>query len=371
MTAPYSPAVAQLVTGPHRTTFSATVVDAIGSIPLDVLDGSSIDWTERRAPCVSARLVCAIPDSATLDRIDARKALRLKVRAGYYLPDGTLDEQQIADLHVRVREVSRPDSVMTLTAASDEFLLIDGAPRAQPMRSPFIPATLGAGITSLIRDLVAGTPAQNPLIVDHSGGLTGQTVIGTDYWRAITDLADIGDLDVYDQGDRVFRIQPRRNVAGDAAAVLATGPGGVITASSSVGDRDDWANGVSLYYEWRNATTNATEFVVGSSCVAGGPFAPSVVGYKEHAEQREGPITQAAADAAARALLRRFLSRTRTVQLTAPAMWWLRPRQTVTVQLPTGTQERHLVVGVTFDIAAHSMTVLTRRPDTDSILYGE
>ena len=369
MTAPFAPAVATLVTGPHRQTVSATANDTTGPMPLELRPGSSLEWSERRAPCVSASLVCAIPDTTTLARLDPRRRVRVTIRAGYYLADGTLNDAQIADLHLRAREVDRPAGTMTLTFASDEFLVIDAAPRAQALTAPFVPTTVSTGIASLILAVLAGTPFAGPPITDTAPPVSGSTTIGNDYWRAIEELADIGDLDVYDEGDRVFRIAPRPYAASTSTAVLATGPTGTrLTTASSV-DRDDWANDVALYYEWRDSG-GATQSITGTARAVS-PFAPADVGLRTHTEQRTGPITQAAADAAAAALLRRMLSRAQSIDVTAVAMWWLRPRRTVTVQLPTGGQQRRIIAAVNFDLDARTMRVLTRAPETDTVLTGE
>lgn len=370
MTGPYHPSVATLVSGPHRQAVTAACVDSLGTVPLDLLPGSTVDWSERRSPCVAANLVCSIPAADVLARLDPRKNVRVTITAGYHLADGTRSVAQVANLHLRTRTVDRPRHTLTLTAVSDEALVIEGAKRAVSLDSPYVPPTLADGIGSLILQVLAGTPAAGRPITNTLPAKTGQTVIGTDYWRAITDLADQGDADIYDEGDRVFRIAPRVYTASTSVATLRTGPGGTVTATSSTVDRDDFANDVQLRYEWRDAG-GAEQGITGAAALSSGPWAPASVGFCGYTEDRPGPITQAAADAAAATLLRRLTSRSRTIELEAVAHWWIRPRQTVTIQLPTGEQSRVLVVSVRFDIDRRTMHLTTRAPETETILTGE
>ncbi|HMT33667.1 MAG TPA: hypothetical protein PKA99_13645 [Dermatophilaceae bacterium] len=369
MTGPYHPSVATLVTGPHRQTVSAAFMDALGTVPLNLLHGSTVDWSERRSPCVATNLVCDIPAPDVLARLDPRKNVRVTITAGYHLADGSRSVAEVANLHLRARTVDRPRQTLTLTAVSDEALVIEGSKRATPIETPYIPWHVSFGIGTLITEVLAGGPAASPLIVDTAPRVTGQTVIGTDYWRAITDLADIADVDVYDEGDRVFRIAPRVYVASESVAVIRTGPGGTVTASAAVVDRDDFANDVQLAYEWKDAA-NVQQRVIGRATTSG-VWAPVGVGFCGHVENREGPITQGGADAAAATLLRRLMSRSRTIEVESVAHWWIRPRQTITLQLPTGEQSRVIVVSARFDLTSRTMHLVTRAPETALSLTGE
>ena len=122
--------------------------------------------------------------------------------------------------------------------------------------------------------------------------------------------------------------------------------------------------------QWRDGTgTDRT--VIASAWATTGEHAVGAVGWRWQVFERTSPTTQAAANAAARVLLGRALSRGRSLSVTAVAAYWLRPGHTVTVQLPTGDQERHLVSRVDFDIPAGLMTVRTRRPVTADVENGE
>ncbi|ARU53514.1 hypothetical protein CBR64_20880 [Cellulosimicrobium cellulans] len=78
------------------------------------------------------------------------------------------------------------------------------------------------------------------------------------------------------------------------------------------------------------------------------------------------------ASAVAAARVRRTISRGRQMSVeAAAAAYWLRPGHTITVQLPTGPQERHLVSSVTFDLPSGTMHVRTRVPVDVTITTGE
>jgi hypothetical protein len=172
---------------------------------------------------------------------------------------------------------------------------------------------------------------------------------------------------VYDNGLRQWRIEPRPAVASRAVASLKVGANGTITRSASTVTRDDWANTVRLRYRWRTAA-GADQLVTGYAAVTSGPYAPATAGTRVYIEERETPSTTAAANRAAKAILARMLARSRSYQLTAHAAYWLRAGHTITVQLPTGGQERHLVSSVVFRPLAGLMDLTTRLPDTASVI---
>lgn len=346
----------------HRQTFSAEVVNPDGTrYPLEVED-FRLSWDERRAPRAMATLVCAVPDRLILDEIDPRTGTRVEITAGYILPGGAEEATLVADLGLRTRRVGRPADTMTLELAGDEALVIDASPVA----------TLGYGTSAasvplvmqwLIRSALSPDPDVN---ISHPD-MTDTTVADiSDRWASIADLADVIDAECYDDGLRGWHIDRRPTVKGASSAILRVGPGGGITDSEASLDRDEWANHVALRYRWRDAT-DVDRQVIGTATTTTGPFATATAGLKIFLDEREVPATQASANAAAKAVLSRFLSRSRSYQLTAIAHWWLRPGHTVTVQLPTGVQERHLVVSVEFTNDG-LMTVTTRLPDKTSTI---
>lgn len=375
-TDPFSPAVADLITGPHQV--AATLTATTPGYPALTLavTGGRLAWDDSRSPRVQGSITVALPDDPTaLDVLDPRRPVRVAVTITYTLPDGTPDAHQVVNLGLRDRTVRRPDADITLSLASDEALAIDAAPNAAEgydggTGSEPDTVTIANGpafIRTLIENLVYPVA---PAFVITAPVAPVEWPYGNprDYWDAITDIADQLNVDVYDQGDRTFRIAPRRAIASSSVLALTTGPGGTILASESSISRDDWANFVALRYEWTPSTTlGNTRREYGSARVNSGPYNVSL-GYRNYAEQRAMPTTRAAANNVAAALLGRMLSRSQGLRVTAVAAWWVRPGHTITVTLPTTAQERHLVAAVEFDLSEMTMTVTTRLPDNVSTI---
>lgn len=360
LTDPFVSGIEKVASAAHRQVFRATAVSGATRIDLDV-ETYRLGWDERRAPRVGASLICKVPDDqATIDLLDPRTGCRVEITAGYVLPGGVENAFKIADLGLRRRQVGRPDNRMTLTLASDEALAIDG--------SPAYGFNISGGSTPLaMQALLNSAMTPDPAVVITHPDNAATTVNDVqDRWATVDDLADVIGADVYDNGLRTFYITPRPTVASLSAATLKVGTGGTITGSDAVLDRDDWANYVSLRYRWRNAA-GVDQQVIGTATVASGPFAPATTGLKIYTEDRNVPASVGSANAAAKAVLARFLSRSRSYTLSAVSYWWLRPGMTVTVQLPTGNQERHLVASVEFTDDG-SMTVTTRLPDNASVI---
>jgi hypothetical protein len=78
--------------------------------------------------------------------------------------------------------------------------------------------------------------------------------------------------------------------------------------------------------------------------------------------QKDTPISVAGIRASARNLLKRQISRGRAMSLMTPSPYWLRPGDTVTAQLPTGPQERHLVASTAFRFPSGECSIRTRLP---------
>lgn len=378
-TAPFDPSVRELITGVHTCGVSAeAVVPGFGTVPLSVT-GGRIGWSERRAPRVTADLEVSTPtDSALIAAMDPRQRIRVLIRAAYTLANGAVDSQVVADLHLRQRTLSRPDSTMRLSLASSEALIIDSAPS---------PGTFGGGdgtepdsvtipdgpdrIRLQIRDGLWNLeyPTGPAFVITAASEPAEIALGGRDDWDDIVvHIADQLDLDVYDAGDRVIRIAPRPTVASASVLEVKGGPGGVLLQSDSTINRDDFANFVILRYDWTNSAGVREDLVASARVDAGSPYNPDTTGYKIVVEDRNIATTQAAADRAAKNLLARMLSRSRGLSLTTVPAWWVRPGHTITYTPENGPQQRHLVAEVEYDLAGMTMRVVTRLPDTDSVL---
>lgn len=76
------------------------------------------------------------------------------------------------------------------------------------------------------------------------------------------------------------------------------------------------------------------------------------------------------AQESAAAILRRAVTRGNSVDLLALAHWWLRPGDTVSVQLPVGEPAQQLVSRVSFGLTDGRMSVVTRQPLNVEITTG-
>lgn len=356
MTGPYAASTPTLLAGAHRQdgAVRATHPDWPGPVALDVED-LSIGWDETRAPRCTATVTIPATEAVLVD-LNPLAGVRLQVDAGYIAADGTRDVHTVADLGLRSRTVNRPDGRVTLTASSDEALAIDGAPTYQWTASGF--GSTAAAITHLL-DVALGPHVPTVLTSGTLGPPVAQVGPTDDLFDTVKDLADRIGADVYDDGTRTWRLQPRPVVAGTPDAVLTVGPAGTITDAASVLARDDWYDHVLLVYKWRADDTDHVLLGQAYSTLTGGA--------KRYTETRTVATTQADATAAAVALVRRLVSRSRQLRVTAIAAWWLRPGMTVDVQLPTGDLERHLVSAVDFDATRALMTVTTRLPPNVTI----
>ena len=360
VTAPWSLDTPQLVAagGVLQTYQTATITTSTGAV-VDTFDleRCQLAWDETRAPRVSAALTGPIPDSqALLDAIDPRKAARVVIATGYRLPNGHPDVHTLADLGLRRRPVVRPDDTLALSAQSDEAIVIDQAPANL--------TNLTGTPQALIRQLVDGCFAAPRTWTDTTVPAAAVTLeVVEDRWTTVNDLADQIGARVYDDGLRGWFIAPAEDTPRRASASLKVGPGGTITGSTTELTRDDFYNRVFLDYQWQDPATRANKRVISVRSVTSGPLAATAANTRTYYERRNTPTTQAAADAAATALLRRLATRGRSMDLEAPAYHWLRPGQTVTAQLPLGAQERHLIQAVTYTLDTGRMAVTTRLPD--------
>lgn len=361
MTYLFSDDIQTVTSQSHGQVFSAVAVLADAStVTLDV-ESARIGWAETRAPRVSASLTCKVPDSVdTLTALDPRLGVRVQCTVGYVRPDG-VETALIADLGLRSRTVRRPENAMTLECASDEALAVDNAPVFGGTVSA---STVPLAIQALINQALDPDPSFTITARDNTA--TSEVDI-SDRWTTADDLADQIGADIYDDGLRNWYIVERPTIASQSVAALKVGENGTILDSSSTLERDNWANVVRVRYQWTDAS-NVDHTVVGTA-TATGVYAPSsTVPTRVWTEDRETPTTTIKANRAAASLLARFLARGRSYSLSSVAMWWVRPGDTVTVQLPTGDQERHIVVSVDFEVPDYTMTLTTRLPDGVSVI---
>lgn len=353
MTAPWSPQVASLPGTAHEVGCRAEV-DLPGDPTPTGLDVTSlrIGWDEGRAPRCTATLVCPLPETSLLTRLDPRTRVVVRVLVAYRLPNGTWDEQVAAVLDLRSVEEDQPSGQMVLDCGGVETRVMDHALAWLASGTSTKTFVLdGIGATGTPVEVEAGLPD-----VAEAYDTTGDYTVPL--WSQLDDMVDVLGADLYDPGDGVLRLVTRPTTVSDPAHRLVTGPGGTLTRSASRRSRESWFNSVTLHY----STTDGV-YVRAGNASASGDFDPATVGYCSYVEHRTGAPTGTAANLAAQAVLTRQLTGGRSYDASGIAAWWLRPGMTVQVQTGRDTEEDHLIARVEFSWPQNDMNITTRLPE--------
>lgn len=370
LTDPYLPDVDNRIRQSVEHVYTATAYPTTGlPIPLNVED-LTISFDESWTPHVQADLTAKLPDDqATLDRLDPRMNCRVTITVGYVYDGKVSDVHEIADLHVRTREVTRPANQLVLTLSSDEARSMDAKRRSADAAPP------KTGINEIITYAAnkAVYPDTAEIVSDFQPGYKVDSftelslAVGTDFQNLITDASARAGVWVYSDGSRRWFITKRAEVAGVSAHKLFTGPDGTIFESDTALQREDFFNSTCLVYTWKDVA-GVDQTIYGEAYVPGSTtYGVVATGWNTFVEEREGPITQAQANAAAQTVLRYKITRGHGIRLGAVAAYWIRPGMTVTIQLPLGEQERQLVRAVTFHPSSGTMTITTRQPESVTI----
>lgn len=370
LTDPYFPDVDDRIRQSVEHVYSATAYPVTGSpIRLDVED-LNITFDESWTPHIQADITATVPnDQATLDRIDPRLNCRVTISLGYVYDGRVSDVHEVADLHIRTREVLRPTNKLRLTASSDEARAMDAKRRSTDAAPP------KSGINEIVAYAAgkAVSPDTAEIVSDFNPGygVNSFTELGLDVGESfnslVIDAASRAGVWVYCDGSRRWHITTRASVEGVSAHKLFTGPDGTIFDSDTALQRDEFFNSICLKYVWKD-TAGDERTIYGEAYVPGtGKYGVSAIGWNTFVEERQGPITQAQANTAAQTVLKYKITRGHGIRLEAAAAYWIRPGMTVTIQLPLGNQERQLVRAVSFNPASGSMTITTRQPESVSI----
>lgn len=364
ITAPWEPEAAELIRESHSQVFTATAYPVSGDpVELDVLN-ATVTLDESWSPRIQASLSCSLPDSSVLDKLDPRKRVRVKVYAGYRWNSVSEDVQLLADLHLRNREIQRPDNTLELRLASDEALAQDYKRQSwdtQPLTSNLLDfVTYHAEIASIPESI-------QPVLTDFptyygSSSLTGVVQEpGQDSWSLLADAQDRAGVRIYCDGQRRWRIArlPRLGVT---ALNLTINDGGLITGSTGTLSREDFKNAVTIKYSWRDSGGNE-QVVYGNRFVSSGEFATGSIGFNVYYLERNVPATQAQADAAAKTVLDSVGRRGNSYSIEAVNAFWLVPGSTVTATLPEGDQRKMLVSSVSFNYPSGDMSLKLRQPE--------
>lgn len=374
MTAPWSPAVTGLLSEPLRHVIEVRANHPAWSdpIPLDIETGT-INYSETQVPFITAEMALRVPPSQTeLDLLDPRQGVMIEIDAGYVLPNGARDVHRLANLYLWNRVVTRPDNLVQLSARSAESRLMEWIPLGQSKSF-----NSSAVSTEAISQLIAwALPSANiETSMTAASFVTGADIMavgtGDNVMRAIMDIADrAGDGWVYEDGLGTWYVRNRPKFVGQSAAQLRVGANGTITHSDATLSLEDFYNSVLVEHRWYDGEQKTT---YGWAEVTSGPYSVAAVGRRTLKVTREYTGSAATAKIAAAALVARTVSRGRSISVeVGSAPYWVRPGSTVTIQLPTGPQERHLVSAIQFDLAGSGRAnISTRLPENVTIVSGE
>lgn len=355
----------------HLSTVSVvTQDDMVHELAVESL---AVTFAEDWSPHVQVTVDVALPAALEfLEELDGRKGARLQVDAGYVYPDGRTDRHLLADVGLQERRILRPANTVQLTACSDEV-------RAQDTLHRFTSTALDHADTNAgFRYFMEKAMAPEELIFTSQfpEGWNAQALqdmpldTGESMWEAMAELAAFQDMWVYCDGLRRWRVRSRPTVGGEPMAYLATGSRGTVVQSETALDRTEFYNSAVVRYKWRDLN-GVDQQTIGRAQAWGGDLGVQTVGWKTLFVDVDRRARQDRADAYARTLVSQSITRGRGVTVTAVAAYWLRPGMTVTVALPTGNVEDHLVRSVTFRPGEGLMDVVTRQPLDLTITTGE
>lgn len=371
ITAPWAPGVADRIAGTLRHIVEVRATHPSWSAPISLdIETGTLAYSETQMPFVTAQMAMRIPDAATLALLDPRIGVRIEIYAGYVI-DRVRDVHLIANLWLSSRNASRPENLLQLTAESAESRVLAWTPLGAS-KSFTSASDAGTSISELIHWALPDALVNNTLPAAKfvTGADTLNVGTGDNLMRAALDIADRGGSGwVYEDGLGMWYVGQRPTATGVSAAILKTGPMGTIRSYSSNMGVNEWFNAVLVEHSWYDGEQRTAQ---GWAEVTSGPLSVSAVGRRVLKIVREYTGDAATARTTAGVILARTVTRGYGIEVeVAGAPYWLRPGQTVTVQLPGSEQERHLVTDVQFSLDGNGIAnITTRKPDTFTITTG-
>ncbi|TSE15397.1 hypothetical protein B1A87_005220 [Arthrobacter sp. KBS0703] len=348
-------------------------------ITLDVLD-LQITFSEDWSPHISADITCAMPESqADIDALDGRKSTRVEIELGYDLDSQERETQIVADLMIFSRELrySSDETSMNITASSDErrvqgqtFFGTETLDTSGLI--DYVASILAAGSTmSEIHVLSEYSPTfgagEIALLEKPKASTMNEPRPNENAWDLIDEIQQRTGTWIYCKNGRDWTIEPRPEIATTPHHTLTTGTDGTVLSANMTTDREKFYNRVVLTYKWKARFNEWSYTRTGQAFISYGDFNIATVGEKTYTEEIDKAASQTQADAAARNKLARLLSKGHTYDVTALALYSVRPGQTIRAQL-FGADENLLVQSVTFSPGSGLMDLVLRRPERNEII---
>ncbi|MFF2842698.1 hypothetical protein [Paenarthrobacter sp. NPDC057981] len=288
----------------------------------------------------------------------------MKVYAGYQWNSVSEDVQLLADLHLRNRDIKRPDNTLELKLAGDEALAQDYKRQSWDTQPPVTNLLDFVTYHKDIASIPESTPAVLTDFVTSFGASSLAGVVqevGKDSWSLLADAQDRAGCRIYVDGNRRWHIEKLPKL-GVTALNLTIGTDGIITESAATLSREDFKNSVTIKYSWRDGSGN-DQVIYGNALVNAGEFATSAIGLNTYYLERSIPATQAQANAAAATVLTSVGRRGNSYSIGAVNAFWITPGSTVTATLPEGDQRKMLVSSVSFNYPSGDMSLKLRQPE--------
>lgn len=350
------------IAGTHRQDFTAYVAKAPGNGVVLQPTEMSVTFSEDWSPRIQGSLTAPIGEYPGLVALlDPRVDTVCMPRAGYVVPGVDPDVHFMAT--TKITSVTSPDSGGSIAVSFDS---VEALAQDCLFFGPDIAYSF-AGVKEAVAYMISYAQPGGPGITSSVIGNANQPTLtagitfeaGRSMWSLIDDLALVAGVRVQADDTGGWRITRKVSAAGAVVMDFTAGPENSIVEKITDGiTRDGFFNAALIRYEWRDSA-GADKTIYGGFPVGG---AAAGWGLKAHYETRPGPVTQAQANAAAKAIVRALSARGDSYTLDTVAAYWLRDGDTVKVRLSSGATALHIVRSVTFNMASGTMSVVTRAP---------
>jgi len=350
---PYREDAVELIRATHEQRVTCTLTRGATSYAGVLLSGS-LTLAEDWSPFAQfSGTIANTFTTADLAQLDPREPLTVQVAAGYVHPDGTEDVHTIFTGQLEERRLRNPEAVVDVKASSAELFAHENDWLGADTFKTF------TGVREAV-DYFASYATNSTIVCSahipynyRPADVTGIPLeTGDNLWQVLDDIATKANVRLFVDTDGTWRIAAKAAVAGVTNAFLTTGGGGLVEKSQDYLSRDDYAAAAAVTYKWKDAG--------GVDRTVRGTYGTN--GKKSLTVERKWAATQTQANDAAKSIVRMMSTRGNGYSLEAVATYWLRPGMTVQVTLANGTEARHIVKSVTFNLLAGTMRVETREP---------
>jgi len=311
-------------------------------------------------------------DTDFATRLDTRDFLEsltsssseITIEWGLAFPDMTTEWVTLARLRVE-------ESTKTLNAAVlDVTSAFDGGSRVTDFTiiTPFTPFTVGGAKQTYVEAIEALVDAAYPSTsppswavgagVDTTSQPPDNTVFTGDRWAAVNALAQAINVTVGADAVGGWTIAPAAQST-TSVWTVAHGADGVLVAETTAYSRRKQFNAIPL--RWKNPDGSGGLVYIADMDPASPTYYDGTFGRKPRPEETLATVTTSAqVEAAATTLLQLYSGRTRAIALSSVHNPLIEPGDVITVHLPDGTSEEHVIDAVTLPLEKGTMSLETR-----------